>query len=153
MEQADNLHIDSDPVDDPHEFADKRTTSSAPNQAFDNANNNNNNNNNANAGNAGKDSYASVVPFSALVDLCERSSKVVIRTCLLFAPLSSRGYPQTHPRANLLNTHTQTTKQAQKKMLLQKFFSHYHDDDYFPVMRLLLPQVGECACETKWREP
>ncbi len=53
--------------------------------------------------------YASVVPFSAVCELFERSS--------------------------------QTTKQAQKKRLLQTFFSHYHDDNYFPLIRLLLPQV------------
>eukprot|EP00727_Mastigamoeba_balamuthi_P008072 m51a1_g3886 putative dna ligase iv (84) ;mRNA; r:56230-56481 len=29
-----------------------------------------------------------------------------------------------------------------KKRLLQKFFSHYHDDNFFPLMRLLLPQAS-----------
>lgn len=38
---------------------------------------------------------------------------------------------------------SKTTKPAQKKRSLQSFFSHYHDDDYFPLMRLLLPQVRQ----------
>jgi len=58
-----------------------------------------------------RESYASVVPFSALVDLFERITKI--------------------------------SKQEQKKRLLQTFFSHYHDDDFFPLMRILLPQADK----------
>eukprot|EP00026_Physarum_polycephalum_P001548 Phypoly_transcript_01550.p1 GENE.Phypoly_transcript_01550~~Phypoly_transcript_01550.p1 ORF type:complete len:948 (+),score=159.21 Phypoly_transcript_01550:87-2930(+) len=38
---------------------------------------------------------------------------------------------------------TKAKKHGQKKEILQTFFSHYEDDNYFPVMRLLLPQLDK----------
>jgi hypothetical protein len=43
--------------------------------------------------------------------------------------------------ARLFEKATKAKKHGQKKEVLQTFFSHYEDDNYFPVMRLLLPQV------------
>jgi hypothetical protein len=54
------------------------------------------------------------------------------------------GYDHTVPFSalcQLLEKATKTKQHAKKKDLLQTFFKHYEDDNYFPVMRLLLPQV------------
>ena len=34
-------------------------------------------------------------------------------------------------------------KAGNKKKYLEKFFTNYHSDDYFPLMRMLLPQLDK----------
>lgn len=95
MEEADRLHIDSDPVDDPHELSENNAGNVPQNQNNNVHTNNNNDNNNATTN--AKESYASVVPFSALVELCERSSKVRVR---------ERTGSRTELQTRKLQTHT-----------------------------------------------
>lgn len=42
---------------------------------------------------------------------------------------------------NLFEHASKQPKSVEKKRYLQKFLANYHDEDYFPVMRMLLPQV------------
>lgn len=76
-----------------------------------------------------KPGFEETVPFSALCKYVLLS----ISFCYVMN--------KTYWWARLFEKATKAKKHGQKKAILQTFFSHYEDDNYFPVMRLLLPQV------------
>lgn len=79
--------------------------------------------------------YAKVVPFAV------RSVHSSAYLQIYLAPHLSR--PISQAVCQLFERSTRASKATTRKKDLQSFFGAYSDDDFFPLMRLLLPQVTQ----------